>query len=82
VKTGYEGDSTQAPEQPFSLQPDLIERDTELTAVTGLIAASPGGGRLLAIEGPPGSADRLDDGGESTRSGGRYAGAGRARLRP
>ena len=54
MKTGYEGDSTQAPEQPFPLQPDLIERDTELTAVTGLIAASPGGGRLLAIEGPPG----------------------------
>ena len=42
------------PEQPFPVQLDLLERDAELTAVTGLIAASPGGGRLLAIEGPPG----------------------------
>ena len=42
------------PEQPLPVQLDLLERDTELTAVTGLIAASPRGGRLLAIEGPPG----------------------------
>jgi predicted ATPase len=41
-------------EQPFPVQLDLLERDTELVAVTGLIAATPGGGRLLAIEGPPG----------------------------
>jgi DNA-binding CsgD family transcriptional regulator len=41
-------------EQSFRVQLDLLERDTELTAVTGLIAATPGGGRLLAIEGPPG----------------------------
>ena len=54
MKTGYEGDRAQVPEQPFPVQLDLLERDTELTAVTGLIAASPGGGRLLAIEGPPG----------------------------
>ncbi len=42
------------PEQPFLVQLVLLERDTELAVVTGLIAASPGGGRLLAIEGPPG----------------------------
>src|SRR5215218_7897733 len=44
----------QVPEQPLPVQLDLLERDTELATVTGLIAASPGGGRLLAIEGPPG----------------------------
>jgi DNA-binding CsgD family transcriptional regulator/tetratricopeptide (TPR) repeat protein len=54
VNTGHERSSTQVPEQPFPVQLDLLERDTELAAVTGLIAASPGGGRLLAIEGPPG----------------------------
>jgi DNA-binding CsgD family transcriptional regulator/tetratricopeptide (TPR) repeat protein len=54
VTTGHERRGTQVPEQPFPVQLDLLERDTELTAVTGLIAASPGGGRLLAIEGPPG----------------------------
>jgi hypothetical protein len=32
----------------------LLERQTELAALTSLIAATPGGGRLLAIEGPPG----------------------------
>jgi hypothetical protein len=32
---------------------DLLERDTELAAIEDLIAAGPGG-RLLAIEGPPG----------------------------
>jgi len=42
------------PEQSFLAQPDLLERDTELAAVAGLIAATPDGGRLLAIEGPPG----------------------------
>jgi DNA-binding CsgD family transcriptional regulator/tetratricopeptide (TPR) repeat protein len=46
--------STEAPEQPLPVQLDLLERDTELAAVTSLIAASPEGGRLLAIEGPPG----------------------------
>ena len=33
---------------------DLLERDTELAAVEALFNASPGGGRLVAIEGPPG----------------------------
>ena len=32
----------------------LLERDSELAAVEGLIADTPSGGRLLAIEGPPG----------------------------
>jgi MoxR-like ATPase len=54
VNIGHERSSTQAPEHSFPVQLDLLERDTELAAVTGLIAASPGGGRLLAIEGPPG----------------------------
>ncbi len=54
MNIGHERRSTQVAEQPFPVQLDLLERDTELTAVAGLIAASPGGGRLLAIEGPPG----------------------------
>ena len=54
MNIGHERRSTQVPEQPFPVQLDLLERDTELTAVTSLIAASPGRGRLLAIEGPPG----------------------------
>jgi tetratricopeptide (TPR) repeat protein len=54
VNIGHERSSAQAPEQPLPVQLDLLERDTELAAVTGLIAATPGGGRLLAIEGPPG----------------------------
>jgi hypothetical protein len=49
VNIGHERSSTQVPEQPQPVQLDLLERDTELAAVTGLIAASPGGGRLLAI---------------------------------
>ena len=52
MKTGYEGERAQVPEQRLPVQLDLLQRDTELTAVTGLIAASSGGGRLLAIEGP------------------------------
>jgi hypothetical protein len=35
----------------------LLERDSELAAVEGLIAATSAGGRLLAIEGPPGIDD-------------------------
>ena len=54
MNIGHERSGTQVPEQPLPVQLDLLERDTELTAVTGLIAASPRGGRLLAIEGPPG----------------------------
>ena len=39
--------------QPFAAGLELLERERELAAVEGLIAAV-GGGRLLAIEGPPG----------------------------
>ena len=42
------------PGQPFSVQRELLERDTELSAVRGLIDAAARGGRLLVIEGPPG----------------------------
>jgi DNA-binding CsgD family transcriptional regulator len=38
-------------EQTFFVQLELLERDTELATVEGLVDA---GGRLLAIEGPPG----------------------------
>jgi DNA-binding CsgD family transcriptional regulator/tetratricopeptide (TPR) repeat protein len=40
--------------QSLGVQLDLLERETELAAVAGLIDALPDGGRLLAIEGPPG----------------------------
>jgi hypothetical protein len=53
VKTAQEG-GAQLPKQPFSAQFGLLERDAELAAIEALISASPGGGRLLAIEGPPG----------------------------
>src|SRR6266542_2713076 len=49
-----EGDSTHAHEQSLLVQLDLLERDAELAAVRGLIDAIADGGRLLAIEGPPG----------------------------
>ncbi len=39
--------------QPFAAGLELLERERELAAVEGLIGAV-GGGRLLAIEGPPG----------------------------
>ena len=32
----------------------LLERDAEVAAIESVVAARPGGGRLLAIEGPPG----------------------------
>ena len=40
--------------QTFGSQLDLLERETELTAIDDLIAAAPSGPRLLVIEGPPG----------------------------
>jgi DNA-binding CsgD family transcriptional regulator len=52
VTTGYE--TTQAREQLLLVQLDLLERDAELAAVAELIGAIADGGRLLAIEGPPG----------------------------
>src|SRR5262245_45110023 len=41
-------------EQPFVVQRELLERDTERAAVVELITALPDSGRMLAIEGPPG----------------------------
>ncbi len=41
-------------ERPLGGERELLERDVELAAVAGLIADSHGGGRLLAVEGPPG----------------------------
>jgi DNA-binding CsgD family transcriptional regulator len=40
--------------QPFAGPDGLLEREAELEAVEELIGAVGGGGRLLAIEGPPG----------------------------
>jgi DNA-binding CsgD family transcriptional regulator len=55
VKTApKEGRGTQRSKQALSAQIDLLERDAELAAVDALISACPSGGRLLAIEGPPG----------------------------
>src|SRR6266542_5062384 len=53
MKAGYQGEATQAHEPSFIVQLDLLERDTELGAVTGFLGGIPAGGRLLAIAGPP-----------------------------
>ena len=45
---------TQANEPSSAVPLYLLERETELAAVAGHIAAISGGGRLLVIEGPPG----------------------------
>jgi DNA-binding CsgD family transcriptional regulator len=44
----------QLAEEPVSAGPAILERDRELAAVDGLIRATPDGGRLVVIEGPPG----------------------------
>jgi len=54
MKTGYEGETTQVPERSSLVQFDLLERDADLATVAGFLAAIPDGGRLVAIEGPPG----------------------------
>jgi DNA-binding CsgD family transcriptional regulator/tetratricopeptide (TPR) repeat protein len=54
VNAGREQASPQIVKRPLSAECGLLERDTELAAVEGLIDAPFGGGRLLAIEGPPG----------------------------
>jgi len=55
VKTAQgRGRRRQLSKRAVSAQFDLLERDAELAAVEALLNASPGGGRLLAIEGPPG----------------------------
>lgn len=54
MTTDHEGETTQARAQSLFVQLDLLERDAELASVSDLIGATGGGGRLLAIEGPPG----------------------------
>jgi predicted ATPase len=55
VKTAQRwGRRTQMSKRALSAQFDLLERDAELAEVEALISAKPSGGRLLAIEGPPG----------------------------
>jgi tetratricopeptide (TPR) repeat protein len=44
----------QPPNEAFSARVDLLEREAELEAIETLIGAAARGGRLLAIEGPPG----------------------------
>jgi DNA-binding CsgD family transcriptional regulator/tetratricopeptide (TPR) repeat protein len=53
VKTAQEQGRTLS-KQALSAPFDLLERDAELAAVEALISTNPSGGRLLAIEGPPG----------------------------
>jgi DNA-binding CsgD family transcriptional regulator len=52
LTTGYETGQTR--EQSLLIQLDLLERDAELAAMVDLMSAIADGGRLLAIEGPPG----------------------------
>src|SRR5215470_5468858 len=55
VKTAQrQGRRTQLSRRALSARFDLLERDAELAAAEALISAGPSGGRLLAIEGPPG----------------------------
>jgi DNA-binding CsgD family transcriptional regulator len=54
VKTAQERGRTRLSKEALPAQFDLLERDAELAAVEALISANPPGGRLLAIEGPPG----------------------------
>jgi DNA-binding CsgD family transcriptional regulator/RecA/RadA recombinase len=53
VKTAFEQGRAPPPEEEFSARLDLLERDAELAAIEALIGGGPGG-RVLAIEGPPG----------------------------
>jgi DNA-binding CsgD family transcriptional regulator len=54
VRTPYEEETTQTRERSLLPQLDLLERDAELGAVADVLGAIAAGGRLLAIEGPPG----------------------------
>jgi hypothetical protein len=62
VPTGY--DSAQAREQSLLVQLELLERDPELAVVADVIGAVRHGGRLLAIQGPPGIGNPAVAGGE------------------
>ncbi len=48
------GGTTRAHAQSLVVEFDLLERENELAGVASLISEIPDGGRLLAIEGPPG----------------------------
>jgi DNA-binding CsgD family transcriptional regulator/tetratricopeptide (TPR) repeat protein len=52
VRNSQEHGRAELPREAFSPQRELLERHTELAAIDAVIAAP--GGRLLAIEGPPG----------------------------
>jgi DNA-binding CsgD family transcriptional regulator len=54
VKAGNGRDRAEVSEQEHRVRLELLERDAELAAIVGLIGSTAGGGRLLAIEGPPG----------------------------
>jgi len=54
VKIAHEQARKELGRHAPSAQFDLLEREAELAAVEALINADPSGGRLLAIEGPPG----------------------------
>ena len=54
MKNAHEQGRAQLSRDAFSAHPDLLERDADLAAIDAVITATPAGGRLLAIEGPPG----------------------------
>jgi predicted ATPase len=54
VRNAQEQGRAQLPQEAFSPQLDLLERDTELTTIDAVISAIPRSSRLLVIEGPPG----------------------------
>jgi DNA-binding CsgD family transcriptional regulator len=54
VKNAQEEGRAQPPQKAFSPQLEVLERDAELATIDAVVSAGPGGGRLLAIEGPPG----------------------------
>jgi predicted ATPase len=54
VKKAQERGRGQLPGEAISARSELLEREGELAAIEVLISATPGIGRLLAIEGPPG----------------------------
>jgi DNA-binding CsgD family transcriptional regulator len=54
VETVPKQGGAQMAQEPVSARPVLLERDGELAAIDGVIRATPAGGRLVVIEGPPG----------------------------
>jgi DNA-binding CsgD family transcriptional regulator len=53
VENAHEQGRAERPQEAFSPQLDLLERDAELATIDAVISTAPGD-RLLAIEGPPG----------------------------